>query len=106
MGLATGAGFDTFSDELEAEGHSTSSAHPDDLSGLDCLIAEFWNGYDSGDNAAIVQFVSDGGGLIMGGHSWYWSYSNDDVAHEYPGNRIATHTGLLVSSSHGQGGEM
>ena len=22
----------------------------------------------------------------MGGHSWYWSYSNDDVAHNYPGN--------------------
>ncbi len=105
VGLATGAGFDTFSDELEAEGHSTSSAHPDDLSEVDCLIAEFWNGYDSGDNAAIVQFVSEGGGLIMGGHSWYWSYSNDDVAHEYPGNRIATHTGLLVSSIHGQGGE-
>ena len=71
VGLATGAGFDSFSDELEEEGHSTSSVHPDDLSGVDCLIAEFWNGYDSGDNAAIVQFVSEGGGLIMGGHSWY-----------------------------------
>ena len=105
VGLAAGAGFDSFSDELEAEGHSTSTAHPDDLSGVNCLVAEFWNGYDSGDNAALVQFVSEGGGLIMGGHSWYWSYSNDDVAHNYPGNRIAPQTGLLVSSTHGRGGE-
>ena len=49
VGLAVGAGFDAFSDELESEGHDPTSAHPDDLTGLDCLIAEFWNGYDETD---------------------------------------------------------
>ena len=29
-----------------------------------------------------------GGGMVMGGHAWYWSYSNSDVAHNYPGNKI------------------
>ena len=98
VGLAVGAGFDAFSDELESEGHDPTSAHPDDLTGLDCLIAEFWNGYDETDDQKIIQFLEDGGGLIMGGHSWYWSYSNDDPAHNFPGNRISEATGLLVSN--------
>ena len=37
----------------------------------------------------------------MGGHSWYWSYSNSDVPHNYPGNKISKTTGLLVSNSWG-----
>ena len=34
----------------------------------------------------------------MGGHSWYWAYSNSDVANNYPGNKIFRTTGLFVSS--------
>ena len=37
----------------------------------------------------------------MGGHAWYWSYSNSDVAHNYPGNKIAKTTGLFVSQAWG-----
>ena len=37
----------------------------------------------------------------MGGHAWYWSYSNDDVSHNYPGNKIAKTTGLFVSNAWG-----
>ena len=98
VGLAAGAGFDSFSNELESEGHEATSAHPDDLTGLDCFVAEFWNGYDESDDEKIIQFLMNGGGLIMGGHSWYWSYSNEDPAHEFPGNRISEVTGLLVSN--------
>ena len=41
----------------------------------------------------------------MGGHSLVLVLFNDDVAHNYPGNRIAPQTGLLVSSTHGRGRE-
>tara|TARA_B100000614_G_scaffold122144_1_gene109415 strand:+ start:2374 stop:6348 length:3975 start_codon:yes stop_codon:yes gene_type:complete len=99
VGLASGAGFDSFADELRSDGHSTVDAHPDDLGGIDCLIAEFWNGYDDADNQKLMQFILNGGGLIMGGHSWYWSYFNDNPAHDYPGNRISKTTGLLVSNN-------
>ena len=68
---------------------------------MDCLIDEFWNGHDDEDNSAIEQFLLDGGGLIMGGHAWYWSYSNSDVPHNYPGNKISQTTGLMVSSNWG-----
>ena len=102
VGFAYGAGFDDFEDELEAAGHNVHlSITPSDLTGLDCLLDEFWNGHDDYDNAALVDFMISGGGLIMGGHAWYWSYSNSDVAHNYPGNKIAKSTGLFVSSDWG-----
>ncbi len=102
VGLAFAAGFDDFEDELRAEGHNVHfSVTPDDLSNLDCLLDEFWNGHDDSDNEALLDFMNEGGGLIMAGHSWYWSYSNSDVAHNYPGNKIAKTTGLFVSNDYG-----
>ena len=102
IGLAYGAGFETFQEELESEGHTVHlSVSPDDLSGIDCLLDEFWNGHDDQDNLAITSFLLEGGGVIMGGHAWYWSYSNTDVSHNYPGNKIAKTTGLFVSDAWG-----
>ena len=102
VGLAYGAGFDGFKDELEADGHVVHlSVTPENLSGLDCLLDEFWNGHDDEDNENIISFLMDGGGVVMGGHAWYWSYSNSDLAHNYPGNKIAQETGLFVSDAWG-----
>ena len=102
VGLAYGAGFDDFKDELQQEGHTVHlSVTPRDLSGLDCLLDEFWNGHDDQDNQNLVDFMLDGGGLIMGGHAWYWSYSNTDLAHNYPANKIAKTSGLFVSDAWG-----
>ena len=102
VGLAYGAGYDDFEDELQGEGHTVHlSVTPADLSGIDCLLDEFWNGHDDQDNLNLIDFMLDGGGLIMGGHAWYWSYSNSDVSHNYPGNKIAKTTGLFVSHAWG-----
>ena len=102
VGLAYGAGFEDFEDELQAEGHTVHlSVTPADITGIDCLLDEFWNGHDDQDNLNLINFMLAGGGLIMGGHAWYWSYSNSDVAHNYPGNKIAKTTGLFVSQAWG-----
>ena len=102
VGLSYGAGFDGWEDDLRAAGHDVHlSVTPDDLSEINCLVDEFWNGHDDSDNIAIENFLLEGGGLIMGGHSWYWSYSNSDVPKNYPGNKISKTTGLLVSNSWG-----
>jgi len=102
VGLAYGAGYDDFEDELQAEGHTVHlSVTPADLSGIDCLLDEFWNGHDDADNQNLIDFMLAGGGLIMGGHAWYWSYSNSDVSHNYPGNKIAKTSGLFVSHAWG-----
>ena len=37
----------------------------------------------------------------MGGHAWYWSYSNSDVAHNYPAIRLQKPQGLFVSQAWG-----
>jgi hypothetical protein len=94
--------FNHFEDELVAEGFTVlTSVTPDQLAGLDCYVGEFWNGWSDAQNLKIETFLTSGHGLILGGHSWYWSYSNSDVAHDYPGNKIAPTTGLFVSSHSG-----
>ena len=71
VGLSYGAGFDDWEDDLRAAGHDVHvSVTPDDLSEINCLIDEFWNGHNDDDNIAIENFLLEGGGLIMGGHSW------------------------------------
>ena len=102
VGISFGTGFESFQDELESDGHTvTMGITPDDLSNLDCLLDEFWNGHSNSDNNNITEFLLSGGGLIMGGHAWYWSYSNSDLSHNYPGNKIAKTTGLFVSNEWG-----
>jgi hypothetical protein len=94
--------FNDWRDTLLAEGYAvTTSATPSDLINLDCFVTEFWNGYSDNENQQIIDWLTEGGGLIMGGHSWFWSYSNSDVAHNYPGNKIAKTTGLFVSAISG-----
>jgi len=87
---------------LEEDGYVvTLDATPSDLQNLDCFVTEFWNSYSESENRQIEAWLLSGGGLVMGGHAWYWSYSNSDAPHQYPGNRIAKTTGLLVSTSSG-----
>ena len=47
----------------------------------------------------IRTFVSGGGGAILGGHAWYWNYSNDDAYTNYSGNQLLRDTGLYVSTN-------
>ena len=94
--------FNGWQNTLLSNGYAVvTSATPADLPNLDCFVTEFWNSYSDAENLAITTWLEDGGGLILGGHAWYWSYSNSDAAHNYPGNKIAKQTGLFVSTSSG-----
>ena len=58
------------------------------------------NGHDStvgAAAAAIQQFVSSGGGLVIGAHAWYWSYSKPVLQH--PSNLVLLPMGIAVSAS-------
>ena len=102
IGISYGSGLSHYKDDLENEGHNVhESISLEDLSEIDCLIDEFWNGHDTRDNSLIEEFLISGGGLIMGGHSWYWSYFNSDLSNNFPGNKIAKTTGLFVSNTIG-----
>ena len=42
----------------------------------------------------ILAWVEAGGGLLIGGQAWYWSYSHDDTATAYPANVLLNRVGL------------
>ncbi|KAG8440151.1 hypothetical protein GDO86_006087 [Hymenochirus boettgeri] len=57
--------------------------------------------YSDNEADAIHQFVAEGGGLLIGGHAWYWSYQNSDcnVFTHYPGNKILNKFGISILST-------
>ncbi|KAE8605978.1 hypothetical protein XENTR_v10010549 [Xenopus tropicalis] len=49
----------------------------------------------------IHQFVAEGGGLLIAGHAWWWSYQNPtlDALTHYPGNKILNQFGISILAS-------
>jgi hypothetical protein len=79
---------------LDAEGFATATVAPDALDDVDVLVVESWNSYDEATLAGIADFVADGGGLLAGGHAWYWAYDGGNSATEYSGSRMLKDAGL------------
>ncbi|XP_039225445.1 TRPM8 channel-associated factor homolog isoform X2 [Crotalus tigris] len=54
--------------------------------------------YDAKDMESIHAFVSEGGGLLIGGQSWYWASvnPNSSAIAEYPGNKILNKFGIGI----------
>ncbi|KAG9489720.1 hypothetical protein GDO78_005582 [Eleutherodactylus coqui] len=52
--------------------------------------------YSADEAEKIQQFVAEGGGLLIAGHAWYWSYSNSDVVSQYPGNKVLNKLGISI----------
>ncbi|XP_068131982.1 TRPM8 channel-associated factor 2 [Hyperolius riggenbachi] len=80
--------------------------------GLSCAVSDLTPGlsvycctsYSDAEAAKIHQFVAEGGGLLIAGHAWYWSYSNPNVLSQYPGNKILNKFGIsILSRTVGQG---
>ncbi|KAM3924757.1 TRPM8 channel-associated factor homolog [Leptodactylus fuscus] len=74
------------------------------VEGMSCAISnvssEFsvycCKSYSDSDVDKIQQFVAEGGGLLIAGHAWYWSYSHPDVLSQYPGNKILNKFGISI----------
>ena len=52
----------------------------------------------------LMDYVKNGGGLIIGGHAWWWGSNDIDVLHgrkcsllEHPGNKIIARAGIVFS---------
>ncbi|XP_043932884.1 TRPM8 channel-associated factor homolog isoform X2 [Protopterus annectens] len=54
--------------------------------------------YSDSNSDKIHEFVAEGGGLLIGGHAWWWAYSNTgkDAIAEYPGNKILNKFGITI----------
>ncbi|XP_061494096.1 TRPM8 channel-associated factor homolog isoform X2 [Rhineura floridana] len=79
--------------------------HPDaslgDSLGVYCIDA-----YDDTQANDLVQFVKRGGGLLIGGQAWHWSYQNgkEKVLGEFPGNRVTSVSGVYFTANVGENG--
>nr|XP_033794385.1 TRPM8 channel-associated factor homolog [Geotrypetes seraphini]XP_033794386.1 TRPM8 channel-associated factor homolog [Geotrypetes seraphini] len=54
--------------------------------------------YSDHEAEQIHEFVAEGGGLLIGGQAWWWSYQNPgkNVIAEYPGNKILNKFGISI----------
>ncbi|XP_053330036.1 TRPM8 channel-associated factor homolog [Spea bombifrons] len=54
--------------------------------------------YTDKDSGKILEFVAEGGGLLIAGQAWYWSSQNpgiDEIVN-YPGNKIINQFGISI----------
>ncbi|KAI9541311.1 hypothetical protein NQZ68_031639 [Dissostichus eleginoides] len=83
-------------------------------SGLKCEKTEFKEGlsvfvspaYSDKHAKEIREFVAEGGGLLIGGHAWYWAQIHpglNELTH-FPGNHILNTMGLSLSRGTIRGG--
>ncbi|XP_040199095.1 TRPM8 channel-associated factor homolog [Rana temporaria] len=80
--------------------------------GLSCVASDLIPGlsvycctsYSDAEAEKIHRFVAEGGGLLIAGQAWYWSYYNPNVLSQYPGNKILNKFGIsFLAKTVGQG---
>ncbi|XP_062409179.1 TRPM8 channel-associated factor homolog [Sardina pilchardus] len=75
-------------------------------SGLQCQVTDLSDNvsvyvctsYSDDHCNEIQRFVAEGGGLLIGGHAWYWAATNtaEKTLIKYPGNHILNQMGLSL----------
>lgn len=88
---------------LTEQGFTVKTLSPADLSGIDVYCTTAYNDHPDAEYDALRAFVEAGGGLVVGGQGWYWSYTHSDPVHQYPGNRMLSGAGVVITTSYGFG---
>jgi len=93
-----GPGFDEFRRMLENLGYNVTlyygSLTPEILSNYDVLlIGTAWGNFTQEEISAILNFVNNGGGLLLTGLGWSWPPENPTLDN-YPMNIIGEHFGI------------
>lgn len=86
--------FQGLADRLAAAGWDASVRAVAELDDIDVFVDSSWNDRSAEDLDALAAWTEGGGGLLAGGHAWYWAYSNDDVWTNYSGNRMVRGAGF------------
>ena len=69
----------------------------DELETVDIYIRNVYANLSDAQNSLIQTWVKQGGGLITGGHCWYWSSSNENCPVNHPGNKMLWGSGITIS---------
>lgn len=83
---------------------SATRASADELDGLDVYVTDVYTAHSADELDALHAFVEGGGGLVVGGHAWYYGPDYAEPATEYPGNQLLNPLGLTVSVQYSAGG--
>ena len=95
--IGVDAGQDGAAANLGFLGYTVTRVDANALSGVDVFVTTNYNEYDEAQLAAIETFVANGGGLITGGHAWWWGRDRDDEVENFPGNRTLRPFGITVT---------
>ncbi|XP_053263154.1 TRPM8 channel-associated factor homolog [Podarcis raffonei] len=62
--------------------------------------------YDGSQAHQLVEFVKNGGGLLIGGQAWYWAYDHgyEKALALFPGNRMIGIAGVYFTANMGENG--
>lgn len=99
VGVAPGEG--ALEAWLDGQGYDARQLSPTSLGPAVAYLAPAWTAWSDAQVDALRDWTEDGGGLILAGQAWYWSYSNADVPNRYPANRVVGDHGVLWTSSYG-----
>ncbi|XP_078512420.1 TRPM8 channel-associated factor homolog [Lissotriton helveticus] len=69
--------------------------------GVYCMDA-----YNANQKKQLIAFVKNGGGLLIAGQAWNWSYTHgtEKVCFEFPGNQVINVSGIYFTSNYGDTG--
>jgi hypothetical protein len=86
---------------LGALGLDARVATSGELADLDLWFTTAYPDRPEAERDAILAWVDAGGGLVVGGHAWWWAYERGadgpTTALGHPGNRLLDGTGLTIS---------
>jgi hypothetical protein len=85
-------------DFLTTNGFTVRNAGVADLATVQVWITGAGAARSATEAARIREWVRAGGGLMMGGHAWYWGYSNTNPAENFPGNAVLHDLGLTITT--------
>uniref|UniRef100_A0A8C0W6V7 Peptidase M60 domain-containing protein n=1 Tax=Castor canadensis TaxID=51338 RepID=A0A8C0W6V7_CASCN len=73
-------------------------AEPGEPLGVYCISA-----YNEDLIEKLIQFVKKGGGLLIGGHGWYWAgqHGHDKVLSNFSGNQMISVAGVYITGIQG-----
>ncbi|MEC9070823.1 MAG: M60 family metallopeptidase, partial [Myxococcota bacterium] len=80
-------------------GYQTVTTNPLELAGVDVYVRQTYGEVTDDEVAGVQEFVRSGGGLITGGHAWYWSYNNENAPEQHPGNKMMWDFGFTLTAA-------
>ena len=96
--VAVGSSEGGAGENLAAAGYDvTTISLIDDLDGFVLFVSCNYIDYTPTELRTIHAWVEAGGGLLSGGHAWWWGRDRDDEVENFPGNRLLRPFGIVVT---------